>query len=468
MKKFMDKDFLLTNEVAKELYHNYAKEMPIYDFHCHLSAQEIAEDKQYKNITEIWLGGDHYKWRGMRSNGITEDYITGNQPDEEKFIKFAETVPYTLGNPLYHWTHLELQRYFDIYKTLSKDTAKEIWTECNKKLVTKEYSVKSLIRRSNVKVICTTDDPIDDLRYHEQIATDADFKTKVVPTFRPDKAYNIEAETFVPWVKSLEEVVGYNIKDATTMIKALLERIDYFHARGCRVSDHALDVVQYQHPNITIANNVFEKGLKGEALTYEEVAVYKGTILNAIGKAYADRKWAMQLHIGALRNNSKRMHALIGPDTGFDSIHDETFAAELSMLLDDLDGSDSLPRTIIYTLNPRDNYVVGTMIGNFQGGGIKGKVQFGSGWWFCDQKEGMIDQLKALSNLGLLSCFVGMLTDSRSFLSYIRHEYFRRILCNLIGEWVENGEYANDIEFLGKVVQDISYNNAVGYFDIEL
>ena len=468
MKAFLDQDFLLSNETAKTLYHTYAKDMPIYDYHCHLSPKEIAEDKMYKNITEVWLGGDHYKWRGMRSNGVTEDFITGDQSDKDKFMKFAQTVPYTIGNPLYHWTHLELQRYFGINETLSEKTAKMIWEKANEQIATKEFSAKNLIKRSNVKVICTTDDPVDSLEYHKQIAEDKAFGVQVRPTFRPDKAYNIDVDTFIPWIKKLSEVVGYEIDSATTLIKALNERIDYFHAAGCRLSDHALDVVQYNSPNLEVADAVFAKGMAGEAMTYDEVATYKGTILNAVGKAYAKLGWAMQIHIGALRNNSKRMYAKLGADTGFDSIHDETFAAELSGFLDDLDTTDELPRTILYVLNPRDNYVIGTMIGNFQGGGIAGKIQFGSGWWFCDQKEGMIDQMKALSNLGLLSRFVGMLTDSRSFLSYTRHEYFRRILCNLIGEWVENGEYPNDIEFLGQVVQGICFNNAANYFTIEI
>lgn len=467
MKAFMDDDFLLQSETAKVLYHDYAKDMPIFDYHCHLNPQEIAENKTYKNITEIWLGGDHYKWRGMRSNGLTEDYMTGDRPDKEKFFAYAEMMPFTLGNPLYHWTHLELKRYFGVEKTLSAATAEEIWTSTNRQLATPGFTAKSLITRSNVKAICTTDDPCDDLRYHKQIAEDKDFDCKVLPTFRPDKSFNIDRDTFIPWIKQLSDVVGYDVNSVDLLTKALEERIDYFHEVGCRLSDHALDTVQYKSPDKVIADAVFEKGMNGMPMTYDEIAVYKGTILNFLGKAYAKRSWAMQIHIGALRDNSKRMYETIGPDTGFDSIHDETFAAELSQFLDDLDTTDELPKTILYVLNPRDNYVIGTMIGNFQGGGIPGKIQFGSGWWFCDQKDGMIDQMKSLSALGLLSRFVGMLTDSRSFLSYTRHEYFRRILCNLIGEWVENGEYPNDIEFLGQVVQDICYNNIVNYIGVE-
>lgn len=468
MKAFMDDNFLLSNETAVKLYHDFAKDMPIYDYHCHLSPKEIAENKQYKNITEIWLGGDHYKWRGMRSNGVPEALVTGSADDKEKFMAFAKTVPYTIGNPLYHWTHLELKRYFGIEEVLDETTAESIWEKTNAMLATEDFRAKALITRSKVKVICTTDDPIDDLQYHAVIAQDASFNTQVLPTFRPDKSFNIDKETFIPWIKSLQDVVGYEISTVDELTKALESRIDFFHEKGCRLSDHALDIVQYSAPDAMVAQFVFEKGLAGEALSYEEVAAYKGYILNFLGKAYAKRGWAMQIHIGALRNNNKRMYQLIGADTGFDSIHDETFAAELSQFLGDLDMTDELPKTILYVLNPRDNYVVATMIGNFQGGGTAGKIQFGSGWWFCDQKEGMIDQMKALSSLGLLSRFVGMLTDSRSFLSYTRHEYFRRILCNLIGEWVENGEYPNHIEFLGTVVQDICFNNAVNYFDISV
>ena len=468
MKQFLNEDFLLSNDTAKVLYHKYAKEMPVYDYHCHLSPQEIAEDKTYKNITEVWLGGDHYKWRGMRSNGVTEDFITGNQSDKDKFMKFAETVPYTIGNPLYHWTHLELQRYFDIDKTLSPETAEEIWTICNEKLATEEFTAKALIKRSNVKVICTTDDPCDDLRYHKQILEDKHFDVQVRPTFRPDKAINVDQATFVPYIEKLSRVVGYEIDSVETLVSALLERVDYFHDLGCRLSDHALDTVRYSLSNPEKASVAFDLAIQGEPLSEDMVNTFKGRIINALGKAYAKKGWVMQLHIGALRNNNQRMYDALGPDTGFDSINDEIMAKPLSGLLNDLDKTDELPKTIIYCLNPRDNYVIGTMIGNFQGGGIPGKIQFGSGWWFCDQKEGMIDQMKALSNLGLLARFVGMLTDSRSFLSYTRHEYFRRILCNLIGEWVENGEYPNEVEFLGKVVQDISYNNAANYFEIDL
>lgn len=416
MKVFMDDNFLLQSKTAERLYHDHAKKMPIYDYHCHLSAKEIAENKQYNNITEVWLGGDHYKWRGMRSNGIPEDLITGSAEDKEKFMAWAETVPYTLGNPLYHWTHLELQRYFDIKEPLSPKTADDIWNKCNEKLAADAFRAKELIKRSNVKVICTTDDPTDDLRYHEAIALDDSFDVKVLPTFRPDKSFNIEADTFLPWIKKLEEVMGYKIDDVKNLIKSLEERVDYFHNKGCRISDHGLDMLQYNSPDITASENILAKKMNGQILTYDEVATFKGTIINSLGKAYAKRGWAMQVHIGALRNNNKRMFDQLGPDMGFDSVNDKIFAVELSNMLADMDASDELPKTILYPLNPRDNYVIGTMIGNFQGGNIPGKIQFGSGWWFCDQKEGMIDQMKALSSLGLISRFIGMLTDSRSFL----------------------------------------------------
>jgi len=469
MKKFMDENFLLTNETAIRLYHDYAKDMPIFDYHCHLSAQEIAENKSYKNMTEIWLGGDHYKWRVMRSNGVLEASITGHAPDVEKFMAFAKTLPYTIGNPMYHWAHLELKRYFDIEEQLDETTAEKIWDVCNERLKTDAFTSRALIRRSNVKVICTTDDPIDTLEYHKMINEDTTFDTKVLPTFRPDKGIHIHLDTFLPWLKQLESAVGYGITSLALLFKAMEARVAYFHDHGCRLSDHALDEVQYEvQKKISFeeGDTIFKKALRGSTLTQDEVIRYKSLVMNQLGKLYAKNGWTMQLHIGALRNNNTRMHKAVGPDTGFDSINDTVFARALSDFLNDLDTSDELPKTIIYVLNPRDNYVIGTMIGNFQGGGIAGKIQFGSGWWFCDQKDGMIDQMKTLAQLGLISRFVGMLTDSRSFLSYVRHEYFRRILCNLFGEWVENGEYPNNPEFLGRMIQDICYNNAKAYFGI--
>ncbi len=473
MKKFLDENFILQNDVAVELYHNHAKKMPIIDYHCHLNPEEIANDKRYKNITEVWLGGDHYKWRLMRSMGFTEDFITGDQPDYEKFLAFAKTVPYAVGNPMYHWTHLELQRYFGIDTLLNEDTAKEIYDKCNELLQQDGYSARGLIKRSNVTVICTTDDPCDDLEHHKAIAKDTSFETSVCPTFRPDKSFNIDVETFIPWVERLQSVVGYTIDSVEKLMKALEERIDYFHEVGCRLSDHALDTVDYQSPynaeneiDLTAANQIFKKGLVGDILTPDEVAIYKGVIINFLGRQYAKRGWAMQIHIGALRNNNRRMYAMLGADTGYDSIHDQTMAPQLSRLLNDLDSTDELPKTILYNLNPKDNHVLATMIGNFQGGGTRGKIQFGSGWWFLDQKDGMETQLKTLANLGLLSAFVGMLTDSRSFLSYTRHEYFRRILCNFLGDLVVTGQYPHDMAMLGQIVEDICYNNADAYFGL--
>lgn len=460
----MDEDFLLENETAKTLYHQFAKEMPIFDFHCHLSAKEIAEDKNYKNVAELWLGGDHYKWRVLRSNGVSEDFITGDQPDYDKFMKWAETLPEAIGNPVYHWTHLELQRYFNIQEILSPKTAETIWKQCNEQIASGGLSVRKLIQNSNVKCICTTDDPIDTLDYHKAIAQDISFDVTVLPTFRPDKAINIELSWFTDWVEKLAQVSNMSITSLEDLLVALKSRMDLFDERGCFISDHALDVVLYEAATYEQAAKIFEKGLKKEALTLTQIKQYKGFMLVFLGKEYTKREWTMQYHIGALRNNSARRLRELGPDTGFDSIHDATMAPELSKILDALDDTNELPKTILYCLNPRDNEVLATMLGNFQGGGIPGKIQFGSGWWFNDQKDGMEKQMEALSQLGLISRFVGMVTDSRSFLSYIRHEYFRRILCNKIGKWVENGEYPADIEQLGKIVQNVCFNNANQYF----
>ena len=467
MKPFMDGNFLLTNKTAETLYHDYAKDMPIFDYHCHLNSQEIAENKQYRNITEVWLGGDHYKWRALRSNGVDERYITGDAPDKEKFMKWAETMPQCLGNPLFHWTHLELKAYFDIDQVLSPATAEEIWEKCNALLAKDEFRARGLIERSNVKVICTTDDPVDSLEHHIALAKDASFKSKVLPTFRPDKSFNIEKPGFIDWIAKLEQVTGTKIKCLDTLKAALKQRVEFFHQVGCRLSDHALDPIVFAAGTDVQADEILQKALKGQALSDNEVALYKTNILLFLGRQYARLGWAMQLHMGTIRNNNSRKLKLLGPDTGFDAIGDYTIAEALSKFLDALDSTDELPKTILYCLNPRDNEILGTIIGCFQGSGIPGKMQFGSGWWFNDQKDGMIKQLVALANLGLLSRFVGMLTDSRSFLSYTRHEYFRRILCNLIGEWVENGEFPNDIPLLGSIVQNICFNNANNYFGIE-
>lgn len=468
MKPFMDEDFILNNETAVKLYHDYAKKMPIYDYHCHLNPKEIVLNKRYRNITEIWLGGDHYKWRIMRSNGVPEWYITGNAPDKEKFLKWAETIPYCIGNPLYHWTHLELRRYFGINKLLSPETAEEIWEICNQKLQQDDFTARELIKRSNVKVVCTTDDPVNSLEYHQTIAKEKNFSVKVLPTFRPDKSFNIEKEGFHEWLITLEKVTQMEINDFDALKKALRQRLEFFHQNGCRISDHALDPIAFHEGNEDEANTILKKALAKQILSETEIQKYKTQVLIFLGKEYAHLGWVMQLHLGTIRNNNKRMMKLLGPDTGFDAIADYNIAEALAKFLNALDESDELPRTILYCLNPSDNEVLGTIMGCFQGGGIPGKIQFGSGWWFNDQKDGMIRQMLALANLGLLSRFIGMLTDSRSFLSYTRHEYFRRILCNLIGEWVEAGEAPNDIALLGKMVQDISFNNAKNYFGIEI
>lgn len=464
IKTFMDENFLLSSKTAEALYHNNAKDLPIIDYHCHLNPREIAEDKKYRNITELWLGGDHYKWRAMRCNGVEERYITGDAPDKEKFLKWAETISRCIGNPLYHWTHLELKRYFDINKLLSPDTAEEIWEQCNEILASGQLSARDLIKRSNVRVICTTDDPVDSLEYHKAIAADATFDVKVLPTFRPDKAININKDGFTEYLAKLGKAANIIIGGYEDLKKALAARVQYFHDAGCRVSDHALDEVAYSEGSDEEIKKILEKAINGQTLTEIEIKKYKSKLLLFVGREYAKKDWVMQLHIGAVRNTNSRMMKLLGPDTGFDTIGDQTFAEDLAELLNALDHTDELPRTILYCLNPRDNELLGTIIGCFQGGGIPGKLQFGSGWWFNDQKDGMIRQMTALANLGLLSRFVGMLTDSRSFMSYTRHEYFRRILCNLIGEWVENGEAPNDMKLLGKMVNDISWNNAAEYF----
>jgi glucuronate isomerase len=464
MKAFMDDGFLLNNKTAEALYRDYAKDAPIIDYHCHLNPKEIAEDKKYRNITELWLGGDHYKWRAMRASGVEEKYITGDAADKEKFLKWAQTIPCCIGNPLYHWTHLELKRYFNIDKLLSRDTAEEIWERCNEILASGQLSARDLIKRSNVRVICTTDDPADTLEYHQAIAADETFQIRVLPAFRPDRAINIDKDGFAEYMAKLGKSANMTIKTFENLKTALAVRLQFFHDAGCRISDHALDPVVYKDSSEEEAAKIFEKALIGQALTEIEIRKYKSRVFLFVGREYAKRSWAMQMHIGAIRNTNSRMMKLLGPDTGFDTIGDCIFAEDLVKVLNALDETDELPRTILYCLNPRDNEVLGTVIGCFQGGGIPGKLQFGSGWWFNDQKDGMVRQMTALANLGLLGRFVGMLTDSRSFMSYTRHEYFRRILCNMIGEWRENGEAPDDMKLLGGIVKDICYNNAAEYF----
>jgi len=469
MKPFLDDNFLLQTESAVRLYHEYAKEMPIFDYHSHLPPSEIAENKQYNNLSRIWLNGDHYKWRAMRTNAVPESLITGEATDIEKFDAWAETVPHTIGNPLYHWTHLELQRYFGIIELLSPSTSHYIYSKTMDLLQADAFSVKSLLTKSNVKVVCTTDDPIDSLRNHIKIKQDGDLVTKILPTFRPDKAMAFEDTAELnKYLQKLSSVTGINITDYDSYLEALQNRHEFFHANGCRISDHALVLPVYNESNSEEQDKLFKKILNDKTLELEEIAKLKTAVLQEMAKLNSKAGWTMQIHFGAMRNNNSKMYRTIGSDSGFDSIADGEVAMPLSKFLDSLNKTDELPKTIIYALNPRDNYLIGAIIGNFQGGSIPGKIQFGSGWWFNDQKDGMEMQMSALANLGLLSRFVGMLTDSRSFLSFPRHEYFRRILCNLIGNWVENGEAPEDYNLLGKMVEDISYNNAVNYFGIDL
>ncbi|MHB0946464.1 MAG: glucuronate isomerase [Sedimentisphaerales bacterium] len=464
MKPFMTEDFLLQTETARKLYHEYAARMPIFDYHCHLPPAQIAGDKRFENLTQIWLYGDHYKWRAMRTNGIDERYITGNASDWEKFQKWAQTVPYTLRNPLYHWTHLELQRYFGISKFLAPDTAKDIYDKCGEMLRTPEFSVRGLMRKMNVKIVCTTDDPVDSLEHHKKIKSDG-FEIKVLPTFRPDKGMAIEnVAVFNQWVDALEKSSGINVKNYKTYIDAIRSRHNFFHSAGCRISDHGLETAyaeDYTESEITV---IFDKLRSGKQATNEETLKFKSAMMLELALMDYEKGWTQQLHFGALRNNNTRLMKTLGADTGFDSIGDFEIARQLAKFLDRLDTDNKLPKTILYNLNPRDNELMATMCGNFQDGSVPGKMQFGSGWWFLDQKDGMEKQINALSNLGLLSRFIGMLTDSRSFLSYPRHEYFRRILCNLLGKDVENDQLPSDIKLLGTMVENICFNNAQNYF----
>ncbi|GAB4058736.1 glucuronate isomerase [Uliginosibacterium sediminicola] len=465
-KTFMDEHFLLETPTAQKLYHEFAEHQPIIDYHCHLPPQEVADNKQFRNITEIWLGGDHYKWRFMRSSGVTEDFVTGNQPDIEKFRKFCSVLPMGVGNPLYHWSHLELQRYFGTKTLVSADTADELWEVCNAQIGKPELSARGLMLRSNVRVVCTTDDPVDDLAYHKAIAADSGFSVKVLPTFRPDKSFNIDRAGFQDYIRKLATVSGVAINNFGELTQALSARLDYFAAHGCKLSDHAIDIAFFSPASDSELTTILSRAMNNEVIGKEDADKFKTAIMLFLGRQYAQRGWAMQLHIGAQRNNNTRMFNRLGPDTGWDSIADDLISAKISAFLNALDGDDLLPKTVLYNLNPIHNEVLATMLGNFQDGKVVGKMQFGSGWWFLDQKDGMTRQLTALSQLGNLGAFVGMLTDSRSFLSYTRHEYFRRILCNLIGGWVENGEYPQDYKLLGKIVSDICYNNADRYFGL--
>ena len=464
MKPFMDDDFLLETPTAKQLYHGYAKVMPIFDYHCHISPKEIAEDRRFHNLSEIWLHGDHYKWRAMRANGINEKYCTGDASDWEKFEKWAETAPYVIRNPLYHWTHLELKNPFGIADELSPKTAKKIWDTANELLSKEDFSCRGIIKKANVKVICTTDDPVDSLQYHRSIK-ESGFDVKVIPAWRPDKAMAIEEpKVYNSYLKLLEAASGISISTFNDLLDALENRHLFFHENGCRLSDHGLETmyaVDYTHEEI---KSIFDLVRSGFTPSAEDILKFKSAMLYEFAALDFSRNWTQQFHIGALRNTNKRMFESVGADKGFDSIGDFPVAQSMAKFLDHLEYAKKLSRTILYNLNPADNDVMATMIGNYQDGSEPGKIQWGSGWWFLDQKDGMIKQMNTLSNMGLLSRFVGMLTDSRSFLSYSRHEYFRRILCNLIGNDVENGEIPANMDFLGLVVQDISYNNAEKYF----
>ncbi|MEM1134331.1 MAG: glucuronate isomerase [Bacteroidota bacterium] len=464
MKKFLDENFLLETNTAQHLYHEYAASKPIIDYHCHLPPKDIANDRQFNNLTEIWLEGDHYKWRAMRTNGIDEKYCTGNVAPLEKFKKWAATVPYTLRNPLYHWTHLELQRYFEIDTILNESSAEAIYNEASEKLKTSAFSVKSLLKKMNVEVVCTTDDPADNLEHHQKIKADG-FEVKVVPAFRADKVLAIDnLDTYHTYLEKLSEASDTSIGNFNDLLAALQKRHDYFHKMGCCVSDHGLEFIYARNYNRTEIKSIFNKVLIKAELKPKEIAKFKSAMLVYLAEMDHEKGWVQQFHLGALRNNNTRMMRELGPDTGFDSIGDFEMAKPLATLLDKLDSKDRLTKTILYNLNPRDNEIMATMAGNFNVGNIPGKIQFGSGWWFLDQKDGMEKQMNALSNMGLLSKFVGMLTDSRSFMSFPRHEYFRRILCNLFGNDVENGLLPNDTELISKAVEDISYYNAKSYF----
>ncbi|NLX94607.1 MAG: glucuronate isomerase [Rhodopirellula sp.] len=467
---FITENFLLQNDTAVRLYHECARDMPIIDYHCHLPPWQIAEGHRFENLAQIWLYGDHYKWRAMRANGVAERYCTGDATDREKFQKWAETVPKTLRNPLYHWTHLELKRPFGISdRLLNAETAEGIWNECNEKLAQNDFSCRGIMRQMNVVLVCTTDDPTDTLEHHAAIAEDAEIPVRVLPTFRPDKAMSPEnPEAFRDWVNRLAAASGVEIKDFRGYLSAIRRRHDFFHQRGCRLSDHGVDTLYAEDYTESQAESIFRNVLGGRRPDPKETALFKSAMLYEFAVLNHQKGWTQQFHIGALRNNNTRFFRNIGPDTGFDSMGDQPVAQSLSRFLDRLDRDDKLTKTILYNLNPADNDVLATMIGNFQDGSIAGKMQFGSGWWFLDQKSGMESQLDSLSNQGLLSRFVGMLTDSRSFLSYTRHEYFRRILCNLLGAEIEQGLLPRDLDLVGEMVRDICYRNAAGYFGFDL
>ncbi len=464
--KFITDNFLLHSDTAARLYHDHAAKQPILDYHCHLSPQDVAENRRFTSLQEIWLEGDHYKWRAMRSNGVPEDKVTGKANPYQKYLAFVKTVPAALRNPLYHWCHLELLRYFDIDLLINEKNAEEIWQRANEKLKSDELSAHGILKKFRVHAVCTTDDPIDDLAHHQAIAK-SNLPTKVYPTFRPDKSFGIDmAAYFNAWTDQLARVCGTNISTLKSFLDALRKRHDFFHSLGGRLSDHGLPHAYGEDCTEAEAAALFNKARSGKNATLSEKEKFASHLMHFFGVLDAEKGWTKQLHLGPLRNNSTRLFNSLGRDIGCDSIGDDLQGPGLSRYLDKLDVIGKLPKTVLYNINPRDNYLFGTMIGNFQDGSIPGKIQFGSGWWFLDQKEGMEMQINALSNLGLLSRFVGMLTDSRSFLSYTRHEYFRRILCNMLGEDVKNGLIPNDMELLGNMVEDICYRNAKNYFGL--
>ncbi|WP_036381641.1 glucuronate isomerase [Muricauda sp. MAR_2010_75] len=463
MKKFIHDDFLLETDYARTLYHDYAKNQPIIDYHCHLPPNELAEDKKFDNITKLWIEGDHYKWRAMRALGIPEQFITGKATDEEKFKKWAETVPYTLRNPLYHWTHLELSRYFGIEELLIPENAGKIYEKCNSELKKTTFSSRNLVNRMNVEVVCTTDDPLDDLSHHIKLSG-SDYPVKVLPTFRPDGLIDIEKVDFTDYLSALSKMTDISITDFESLGKAIQKRVDYFHENGCRLSDHGLPHAYGFAYTEKEVNEILSKRLDEKSISQTEIRQYKSAILHLLGQLYAEKNWVMQLHLGPIRDTNKAILTKIGINAGVDSIGDYPQAEQLASFLNRLNNSGGLPKTILYNSNPSDNEVFATMAGNFTGEEIKSKVQFGAAWWFLDQKDGIKDQLDATSNMGLLSCSVGMLTDSRSFLSFPRHEYYRRVLCNMLGNDIKAGLIPNDMKWIGKIVQDITYNNAKEFF----
>jgi glucuronate isomerase len=468
MKAFMDEEFLLQSETAKKLYHEYAEVMPVLDYHCHLNPQEIYENKKYDNITQVWLGGDHYKWRQMRSNGVEEKYITGDATDREKFQKWAETLEMAIGNPLYHWSHLELKRYFGYDGYLNGETAEEVWNLCNEQLRGEGRSPRDLIKMSNVTLVCTTDDPADTLEWHQKIKEDETFDVQVLPAWRPEKAMNVAKPDYLEYLGRLGEAAGVKIDSFKALIEALKIRMEHFVKMGCRTSDHSLDYVMYQPASEEEVEKIFAKRLSGEMLDPVEKKKFETAFMIAMAREYHKENWVMQLHYGVKRDNNGKIYGELGPDAGIDCINNYAPASEMADFLNALAVTDELPKTVLYSLNPSDNASIGTIMGCFQDSSAVGKIQQGSAWWFNDHKPGMIEQMTSLASLGLLGNFIGMLTDSRSFLSYTRHEYFRRIMCNLIGGWVDNGEYPADYKTLEKIVKGISYNNVVRYFGFDV